>query len=253
MTRARPRSTLFLGVLAAAGAALFALFIALGWWQVERRAWKLALIERVQQRVNAPAQAAPTIAQWPSVTAANDEYRHVRIRGEWLNERNTWVQATTELGSGYWLLAPLRTEDGGTVLINRGFVPSIQRGASTAASGPVDVTGLLRISEPGGRFPRRNDPATDRWYSRELPAIAAARGLGTVAPFFVDADRVADAAPGEPVGGLTVIAFHNNHLVYALTWFGLAAMVLGAGVLVARSERRTRLTEMNRRPDAHPD
>ncbi|MGY4828878.1 SURF1 family protein [Sphaerotilaceae bacterium SBD11-9] len=253
MIRARPRSTLFLGVLAAAGAALFALFMALGWWQVERRAWKLALIERVHQRVNAPAVPAPVVGQWPSVSAAADEYRRVRIRGHWLNGRNTWVQATTELGSGYWLLAPLRTEDGGTVLVNRGFVPSIQRNASAAASEPVELTGLLRISEPDGRFPRRNDPAADRWYSRELPAIAAARGLGPVAPFFIDADRVADATAGEPVGGLTVIAFHNNHLVYALTWFGLAAMVLGAGVLVARSEQRTRLSEKNLPPDAHPD
>ena len=82
--------------------------------------------------------------------------------------------------------------------------------------GPVTVTGLLRMSEPGGAFLRANDPASDRWFSRDVAAIAASRGLDKVAPYFIDAER----APGEsglPVAGLTVIAFSNNHLVYALT------------------------------------
>lgn len=253
MSRSRARSRLVLTLLAACAAALFALFVALGQWQIERRAWKLALIEKVEARVRAPAEPAPSMARWTAVTAERDEYRRVRIRGHWLPQRSTWVQATTELGSGYWLLTPLRTEEGGLVLINRGFVPSIRREGDTPDSGLVELTGLLRLSEPSGRFPRRNDPASDRWYSRELPAIAATRGLGAVAPYFIDADRVADAAPSAPVGGLTVVSFHNNHLVYALTWFGLAAMVLGATVLVARSERRARPAQDCSTPDAHTD
>jgi surfeit locus 1 family protein len=110
------------------------------------------------------------------------------------------------------------------------------------------VSGLLRISEPGGGFLRKNDPAGEHWYSRDVQAIAAARGLShaRVAPFFIDAE--ADAAkgpgaqsrPGEetPVGGLTVITFHNSHLVYALTWYALALMVAGAGVWLVRDERK---------------
>ena len=253
MAGSRPRSRLFLIGLAAAGAALFVLFIALGWWQLERRTWKLALIERVESRVRAPAEPAPPRQRWVALTVESDEYRHVRIRGHWLPQRDTWVQATTELGSGYWLLTPMRTEEGGLVLVNRGFVPSIRRDAQTPGSERVELTGLLRMSEPPGRFPRRNDPASDRWYSRELPAIAAARGLESVAPFFVDADRVPDATASDPVGGLTVVSFHNNHLVYALTWFGLAAMVLGAGVLVLRADPRARLPHDRSTPDAPTD
>ena len=93
------------------------------------------------------------------------------------------------------------------------------------------MTGLLRMSEPGGAFLRSNDPAADRWFSRDVAAIAASRGLDKVAPYFIDAER----APGEsglPVGGLTVIAFSNNHLVYALTWGALALMAAVGAIFV---------------------
>jgi surfeit locus 1 family protein len=104
------------------------------------------------------------------------------------------------------------------------------------AEGSVRVTGLLRITEPGGGFLRSNDPAADRWYSRDVAAIAARRGLGGTAPFFLDAE--AAAGPGRyPVGGLTVVSFPDNHLVYALTWFGLALLALGGAVTVFRHGR----------------
>ena len=93
------------------------------------------------------------------------------------------------------------------------------------------MTGLLRMSEPGGAFLRVNDPASDRWFSRDVAAIAASRGLDKVAPYFIDAER----APGEsglPVAGLTVIAFSNNHLVYALTWGALALMAAAGAIFV---------------------
>ena len=225
----------------------FAGFFALGTWQLERRAWKLDLIERVDQRVHAPATEAPGPAEWPRVNRADDEYRHVRATGRFLHDRETRVQATTELGSGYWILTPLRMADGRLLLVNRGFVsPSQQkerlaRGAAETTEDAVTVTGLLRMTEPRGALLRDNDPAADRWYSRDVQAIAAARGLDNVAPYFVDADAAAPgSAKGEPVGGLTVIAFPNNHLVYALTWYALALMVLGAAWIVVRQERRRR-------------
>ncbi|MDB5653910.1 MAG: Surfeit locus 1 family protein, partial [Tardiphaga sp.] len=84
-------------------------------------------------------------------------------------------------------------------------------------------TGLLRVSEPKGGFLRSNDPAADRWFSRDVAAIAQKRGLAEVAPYFIDAAAVPGVAV--PVGGLTVISLPNNHLVYAITWFVLAAMV----------------------------
>ncbi len=79
-------------------------------------------------------------------------------------------------------------------------------------SGPVEVTGLLRLTEPGGAFLRSNDPAGKRWYSRDVAAIAAARGLTDVAPYFVDAARPASESRGlVPIGGLTVVAIHQQH------------------------------------------
>lgn len=208
----------------------FAILVALGVWQIERRAWKLALIDRVEQRVHAPAQPVPSPAPWPTISAANDEYRHVRVSGRFLHDRETLVQAVTEEGPGYWVLTPLKRSDGTLVLINRGFVPSERRDASTRRGGnpdgQVEITGLLRMTEPKGGFLRDNAPQHNRWYSRDVAAIAAARGLHDVAPFFVDADAGSQIAGG-PIGGLTVIRFPNNHLIYALTWFALAFMLAG--------------------------
>lgn len=204
--------------------------IALGIWQIERRAGKLALIDRVEQRVHAPPQPIPPPASWPSVTAASDEYRHVSVTGRLLNDRETLVQAVTEEGPGYWVLTPLQRDDGTQVLINRGFVPSERRDPSTRRNGnpegQVEITGLLRMTEPKGGFLRNNAPEQNRWYSRDVAAIAAARGLTRPAPFFIDADAGSQNGAG-PIGGLTVVRFPNNHLIYALTWFALAAMLAG--------------------------
>lgn len=140
------------------------------------------------------------------------------------------MQAVTEEGPGFWVLTPLQRDDGTQVLINRGFVPSERREASTRPDGNpdgrVEITGLLRISEPKGGFLRNNVPQHNRWYSRDVAAIATARGLHDVAPFFVDADAGSQSAGG-PIGGLTVVRFPNNHLIYALTWFALAFMLAG--------------------------
>lgn len=197
-------------------------------WQVERRAWKLALIEAVDSRAHGSAVAGPGPDAW-NVTAGTDAYRHVRVEGVWQHDRETLVQALTERGAGFWVLTPLRTGAGWTVLVNRGFVQADRTNPATRAAGQalgsVTVSGPLRITEPGGGFLRSNDPAADRWFSRDVPAIAAARHLVDPAPYFIDADSTPNAG-GWPVGGLTVIAFSNNHLVYALTWFSLCGLSL---------------------------
>ena len=228
--------------LSAAAAALIgvAVFLALGTWQIQRRAWKIDLIERVEARVRAPPVAAPRREEWADVTAASHAYRRVRVAGVFPHERETLVRAVMERGPGYWVVTPLRTADDGIVLVNRGFVPADQstaeaRGAG-ATAGLTTITGLLRLSEPGGAFLRDNDPAADRWFSRDVAAIAAARGLDVVAPYFVDADATPNAG-GLPIGGLTVIRFRNDHLVYALTWYALALTLAGACVHLVREGR----------------
>jgi surfeit locus 1 family protein len=214
---------------------------ALGVWQLERRVWKLDLIRRVSERVHAAPAPAPGPAAWAGITAANDEYRHVRLSGRFLNDRETLVQAVTELDGGYWLVTPLRTDQGFTVLVNRGFVPPTLRDPAARASGRIagetTVAGLMRMTEPKGGFLRANDPARDLWRSRDVRAIAAARGLSNVAPYFVDEDLSPDPQ-AFPRGGLTVLTFPNSHLVYALTWFGLAALLAGSAIAALRSESR---------------
>jgi surfeit locus 1 family protein len=241
MEAPRPTLKLFLaGLLAAVGVAGLT---ALGVWQLERRVWKLALIARVDRRVHAAPVAAPGPAELPQLTRARDEYRHVQASGRFLDDRETLVRAVTELGSGFWVLTPFRTDGGFTVLVNRGFVPPEWRDPRTRAAGETGgetvVTGLLRMSEPGGAFLHANSPADDRWYSRDVAAIAATRRLSNVVPYFIDADAAANPG-GFPAGGLTVITFPNNHLVYALTWFGLALLLAGATIRVGKDEWRLR-------------
>jgi len=240
----RLRGPLALVLLALLGATLFSACVALGTWQVHRLAWKTALIARVDARVHAPPVPAPAAADWAGITAANAEYRHVRLSGTWLPGRQTRVWTATEAGSGYWILTPLRRDDGSIVLVNRGFAPDgwcdFKGHCPAAPAGEVTVTGLLRISEPSALF-RHNDPATDTWYTRDVAAIARARGLQGVAPYFVDADAVSDPGTAEwPRGGMTVIRFPNHHLNYLITWYVLALMVLGAAAYVARDEYRLR-------------
>jgi surfeit locus 1 family protein len=190
-------------------------FVALGVWQVQRLGWKNDLIARVEAKL-AAAPVAP-----PRTVTAGDEYTRVVLTGRYLPGRDTYVQAVTDLGGGYWVLTPMDTAQG-RVLVNRGFVLTDRRGRTPPPAAPVRVDGLLRLSEPGGGFLRGNDPVAGRWYSRDVGAIAAAKGLGAVAPYFVDAG----ANGGEwPRGGLTVVRFRNSHLSYALTWFAMAALL----------------------------
>ncbi|MFT7724395.1 MAG: SURF1 family cytochrome oxidase biogenesis protein [Roseateles sp.] len=221
-----------------AAAALASLgFMALAAWQVQRLAWKQDLIARVEQRLRAEPVAPP--AAWAEVGRA-DEYCRLRLLGRF-EPAEVLVQATTELGGGHWVLAPLRLADGRAVLVNRGFVPPAQRAPAQHAppAGPVELVGLLRLTEPGGGPLRRNEPAQGRWYSRDVAGIAAQLGVaGPVAPFFVD--EAADPARPRrwPRPGLTVLRFTNHHAVYAATWLALAAMSAAAAVWLVRDARR---------------
>ena len=250
-------------MLAFVGIALFLGFSALGTWQVYRLQWKFDLMERVNARVHSAPSALPAPAQWPQLDAKALEYQPVTATGQWVTAKTVLTQATTALGSGFWVVTPLAQADGTQVLVNRGFIPDSLRSqwldpqqlAHATPTGNVQVTGLLRVTEPKGGFLRTNDAVNSRWYSRDVQAIAQAQALPAVAPFFVDAGLPDDNTPivGEtkrataselqaqdwPRASLTQIHFANNHLVYALTWYGLALMVVGAAWLVRRQHRQT--------------
>ncbi|WP_460988186.1 SURF1 family protein [Sphingobium sp. TomTYG75] len=208
--------------------------VSLGVWQIHRLAWKRDLIEKVESRVHAAPVPVPASA------SADDAYRRVFATGHFLHDRATLVQASTVRGAGFWVLTPLMTDRGFTLLVNRGFIPPDARNSYSRPEGSVQITGLMRLNEPGGGFLRSNDPAANRWYSRDIGAIAAARQLREpVANYFIDAER--DAPPASlPIGGLTVLTFPNSHLSYALTWFALAAMAAGAYIFVMRHEWKER-------------
>lgn len=209
-------------------------FAALAAWQVQRLGWKQDLIARVERQLQAEPVAPPLEA------SKADEYRRVRLRGQF-ERREVLVQATTELGGGHWVIAPLRQEDGRVILVNRGFVPPEQRAPEqhAAPAGPVELTGLLRMTETGGGPLRKNAPAEGRWYSRDVAGMAAQLGVrDKAAPYFVD--EAAD--PAQPLRyprpGLTVLRFANNHAVYAATWLALAVMAAAAVGYLLREERR---------------
>lgn len=238
------RSKLIKFILALCVFSVFASLIGLGTWQLKRLQWKLDLIQRVTQRVHAPPVPTPNAYKWSKINARDDEYRHVSVSGKYLYDLTTQVQAVSKLGSGFWVMTPLKSIDGSIVLINRGFIPSKENRLISieeakdhldhSADSIVNVTGLLRMTEPGGAFLRSNDPTNNRWYSRDVHAIAKARQLSLVAPYFIDADATQTISKHNlkgkysvtyPIAGLTVIDFPNNHLAYALTWYALALLL----------------------------
>jgi len=240
----KARVVLLLGV-----AVVLVTLLWLGVWQVQRLGWKRDLIARVERRLTADPVAAPGPASWPGLSRPEDEYRRLRVRGQFVHELETLVHASTEFGSGYWVMTPLRCDDGFWLWVNRGFVPAEQRErAGRAASeprGPQDVRGLLRLTEPKGSVLQSNQAVQGRWYSRDVQALADTRRLGTpawpgpVAPYFVDAVAEPATPSAWPRAGLTVVSFPNHHLAYALTWFALAALLAGTvGHLLRSSARR---------------
>jgi len=239
----------------------FAGFFGLGVFQVKRLAWKEALIARVDRHVHATPVPAPTPGAWPSISKERDEYRRVVVKGTFAHTKETLVKASTVLGPGFWVMTPLRTTQGHWVMVNRGFVPTQQREPTqrglTAPDGEQTVVALLRLTEPEGTWLQSNDVGNDRWYSRDVAAMAAARGLtdAPVAPYFLDVvagEPTEPAAVAWPRPGLTVLHFNNNHLVYALTWFTLAAMTAGAlGYLLVDERRLRRLAGDRRSHDTH--
>jgi surfeit locus 1 family protein len=236
------------GLLVPGVAALCALavLLGLGTWQVQRKAWKEALIATVTERFAAPPVRLPPPAEWPRLDPSNDEFRRVAFAAEWLNDKEALVYTTGSslradaAGPGYWVFTPARAP-GGIVMVNRGFVPEGRQDPATRlagqSSGPVDIVGVMRWPETPGLFTPAGDPAKNLWFARDPAAMAAAKGLGAVAPFYVEQES--PAAPGGlPQVGKLQPSLPNNHLGYALTWYGLAlVLVMAFGIWTAGRRR----------------
>jgi surfeit locus 1 family protein len=241
--QAAPRRRLLLSAVVVVAA--FAILIGLGTWQLDRKAQKEALIVLLDSRLAAPP-ARLAAGLWSS-DPTEDEFTRVTFPAEFAPGEEAFVYTS---GSGlrpdvrepgYWVLSPARLPDGRTVIVNRGFVPDARRDAATRRDGEpkgkVTIVGEIRAPEPRGLFTPKDEPAKNLWFVRDPAAIAAAKGWGAVAMFYIDQE--APQAPGGlPRVGPLKMNLPNNHLQYAVTWYGLAAALLAISLAFAFSRRR---------------
>ena len=207
-------------------AILFAILCGLGVWQLERLQWKLALIAQVNSHMAAAPVPLETILAMPGAQA---QYRKVTLTGRFDHAREAYVFTTDGGAAVYHVLTPFITR-AGTLLVDRGEVPKEKLDPATRAQGNVageqTITGVWRLPDAPGYFTPPPDLAHRIWYSRDMGGIAAADRLHLVAPELVEADAAPNPG-GWPRGGRTVVEFRNQHLSYAVTWFGLALGLLG--------------------------
>jgi surfeit locus 1 family protein len=231
--------------LAAAAAASLvgvALLCGLGVWQVHRLAWKEALIAAADTRAHAAPAPLPPPSAWPALKPADYEYRRVETKGVYDYAHQELLFGAIEEprgrygGVGYYVMTPLRLPDGASVIVNRGFVPDeLKRQADSGPRGETQVIGLMRGSEPRNLFTPADDLTRGVFFSRDIEALAHAMQLRAHAPFAIDAEAGSEPLPQ---GGETRLTFVNNHLSYAVTWFGIAAALAGVFLTYAWRELR---------------
>jgi surfeit locus 1 family protein len=210
-----------------------ATFIGLGTWQIDRKAWKEALIETLDQRLSADPTELPPLARWADMQRADDEFRRVKLRVEFPSGREALMYSGAPAlrpdikAPGYFVFALARTRDEAALVINRGYVPQPigQAGSYAAPSGVVEVVGALRWPEAATPFVRPYDPAAGIWFVRDHVAMAAHNGWGAVAPFYLELESPQPAG-GFPRAGALRPKLRNEHLQYAITWYGLALVVV---------------------------
>jgi surfeit locus 1 family protein len=210
----------------------------LGFWQLDRLAWKESLVVQVEEGVSKAPVPAPEPDAWSNLSEA-DDYRHVELKGSFLTGATFYFTALAKPvgpqgGPGLMAYAPFETADGWLVLINRGFLPQVlsdneKLAATEPPLGELTISGLLRLSEKPNWTTPEADPADRIWFARDTAAMGDLLGLKQeiLAPFSIDLDAEFTPASGLPQAGETIVQFKNDHLGYALTWFGLAATLVG--------------------------
>jgi surfeit locus 1 family protein len=210
--------------------------VSLGTWQVERLRWKEALIAERTAQLAAPAALLPAQADWPAWN-----FRRVEALGTFRHDLEQLFGASTHDGQlGHHVLTPLLRADGTAVLVDRGWVPADQAHPAARRAGqvegPITITGIARYrgDDTANWFTPANQPEQAMWFSYDLPTLEQGLDLALL-PVVVEADDRPNPG-GLPIGGLTRIALTNNHLQYAITWYGLALTL--AAVYVSFSLRR---------------
>jgi len=213
--------------------ALTALWFVLGVWQMQRLQWKESLIAEVGERLNAPPYDLPGIDAWATLNQDQYDFHPMKLAGQYALSGTMLVFTGLDApkgkysGAGYWVMVPFEPDGGGTVFINRGFAPQASATAfldqNTVPKGHMFVTGIMISAETAGAFTPAPDRPNHIDWVRDPARLAALDGLsGPVFPMTIDLP--AGPSGALPQGGETVVDFPNNHLGYALTWFGLAIL-----------------------------
>ena len=228
---------------------IVAILIGLGLWQLDRKVWKENLIATLTMRFDHAPETLPSRAGWPQLLPAASEYIRVAFPAEFLDGEEALVYTAGSplrpdvKGPGYWVFAPAELAGGGIVLVNRGFVNLDRKDVSTRPEGvphgKIEITGVMRWPETRGLFTPADDVAHNVWYLRDLKAIATAKKWATAAPFYIDQEAPMPEG-GWPKPGKLTVTLPNNHLQYAITWFGLALALAGVYIawLAGRLRRR---------------
>lgn len=202
-----------------------AVLIALGVWQVQRLAWKEGVLADIEARIAAPPVPLPAD---PDPEA--DRYLPVAVTGEIGDEELHVLVSTRAEGPGFRVIAPLTLAEGRRVLLDRGFVRDEAKEAARP-TGEARIEGNLHWPDEVDRFTPEPDPGENIWFARDVPAMAEA--LGTE-PVLVVARETSLSAPGLTPLPVDTSGIPNDHLEYAVTWFGLAAVWAAMSVFLIR-------------------
>jgi cytochrome oxidase assembly protein ShyY1 len=224
-------------------ALVLALLVGLGTWQIQRKAWKENLIATLDRKLSAPPEQLPPPSQWPSLTQDKDEFRRVTLTATFKgNEARVYTNGSALRpdvdGVGTWIFAPVDV-DGATLVVDRGFMPDTSTfvGADTPArkAAPAAATlegqtqkivGVLRWPEERGAFTPNDDVAHNLWFTRDPQGMAQARHWGNVPAFYIEQESPVPPG-GYPKPGKLVPALRDAHLQYAITWYGMALVLVG--------------------------
>ena len=222
--------------------AVLPVLVGLGLWQVERLAWKEALLARIETRLHEAPVALPRPETWETLDAEAEKFRRVTLTGRFLDAEFHHFTQDAGGAAGYSVLSPFEVEEGAVVFVDRGFVPLPLKNAHGAApEGEVTFTGVMREPQARSSFDGQDDPAKNIWMVRDPAAMARAGGAvldgKQIAPFIVEAEKGSFAGEWPQPKG-TRIDIPNNHLDYALTWFGLAAVLLGVYIAYHKANGR---------------
>jgi surfeit locus 1 family protein len=223
-----------------------AILVSLGVWQLDRKTWKENLIVALNTRLSQSPGDLPPREDWTRLDRQREEFKRVGFPAEFLPGQDAFEYSAGSAfrpdvkGPGYWVFAPARLAGGSLVIIDRGFVPLDRKDAAAQApAGSVDIVGIMRWPETRGMFTPADDLKENTWYLRDIQAMAAAHHWQNVAPFYIEMESPVPPG-GLPKPGKLAVNLPDDHLQYAITWFGLAFGLFAVYVVfIVRRVRRS--------------